>query len=192
MDMKINSALIVSYRKKRAWSQHHLSLVANVSVRTIQRVENEGNASFETLKSIAAAFDTDLNELIKKPSEARKLPKKYGVSLLFLGSFLLSIIVVSSTTAASDIEIQANRISYSKNRAVTKFFDNVRVFIPHQVEFDITAAHSKNTVLDSHSHHLQISSQGTSLVAVDARITSTDKGIIVTASEVKSMNRTSQ
>ena len=72
MDMKVNSKLIVQYRHQRAWSQQHLSMVAGVSLRTIQRIENEGNASFDTLKAIASAFDTEVNEITQKPFHSQR------------------------------------------------------------------------------------------------------------------------
>lgn len=38
---------------ERAWSQTQLAEIAGVNLRTIQRVEKEGAASFETLMGIA-------------------------------------------------------------------------------------------------------------------------------------------
>ena len=86
MDMKINSDLIICLRKKHGWSQNHLSIVSGVSLRTVQRVENEGNASVETLKSLAAAFDTNFNELVLKPSQASIFYRKVIAPLIFLSS----------------------------------------------------------------------------------------------------------
>ena len=63
MDMKINSNLIIQLRKQRAWSQQHLSDICGLSLRTIQRVENNGTGSFETLKSLAATFEMSENSL---------------------------------------------------------------------------------------------------------------------------------
>lgn len=45
-------------RLDRAWSQEELATVSGLNVRTIQRIENGGKASLETLKSLAAALDT--------------------------------------------------------------------------------------------------------------------------------------
>ena len=42
MEMKINSQRIISERKNKAWSQQHLADASVVSLRTIQRVENNG------------------------------------------------------------------------------------------------------------------------------------------------------
>lgn len=50
-------------RLKKGWSQEYLAQVSGLSIRTIQRVENGHKPGFETLKSLAAVFDTDVNSL---------------------------------------------------------------------------------------------------------------------------------
>ena len=56
---------IKELRTARAWSQEQLAQVSDLSVRTIQRIENGEPASFETLKSIASAFDLDVSEVLE-------------------------------------------------------------------------------------------------------------------------------
>jgi transcriptional regulator with XRE-family HTH domain len=63
MDMKLNSAVIRLEREKRAWSQEHLSGVTGLALRTIQRIESTGSASFESASAIAAVFDLPLTAL---------------------------------------------------------------------------------------------------------------------------------
>lgn len=55
--------LIQKLRLQRAWSQQHLAQVSGLSLRTIQRLENGQPASLESLKALAAAFDTDVTTL---------------------------------------------------------------------------------------------------------------------------------
>lgn len=57
MDMKLNPALIRQEREKRAWSQEHLADVSGLALRTIQRIESSGSASYESATAIAAVFD---------------------------------------------------------------------------------------------------------------------------------------
>ncbi|MGI9174192.1 MAG: helix-turn-helix transcriptional regulator [Rhodothermales bacterium] len=57
---------IKALRKSKAWSQVHLTEAAGVSVRTIQRVERVGQCSDETLLSIAAALDVDVESLTQE------------------------------------------------------------------------------------------------------------------------------
>jgi transcriptional regulator with XRE-family HTH domain len=56
MDMRISSALIRQEREKRAWSQEHLAEVTGLALRTIQRIEATGSASYESAGAIAAVF----------------------------------------------------------------------------------------------------------------------------------------
>ncbi len=50
-------------REDRGWSQEDLAALSGLSVRTIQRVENGGRASLETLKCLAAVFETSIPAL---------------------------------------------------------------------------------------------------------------------------------
>lgn len=54
---------IKALRLSRAWSQEQLAELSSLSVRTIQRIENGGQASLETLSAIAAAFDLNVTDL---------------------------------------------------------------------------------------------------------------------------------
>lgn len=61
--MKIDSGMVKKLRIGKNWSQEQLSEVSGLSVRTIQRLESGGNASLESLRALAAAFEVDSNEL---------------------------------------------------------------------------------------------------------------------------------
>ena len=55
--------IIRELRLKRGWSQEDLAEMAGLSVRTIQRLENGGRASLETLKCLAAVFESNVSQL---------------------------------------------------------------------------------------------------------------------------------
>jgi transcriptional regulator with XRE-family HTH domain len=61
--MQIDSKRIRAEREKRAWSQEHLAEVAGLALRTVQRVETTGVASYETAKALAAVFEMDVARL---------------------------------------------------------------------------------------------------------------------------------
>lgn len=63
MQMKIAADEIRRQREARLWSQEHLAELAGISLRTVQRVETEGNASNETAMALAAAFDLPIAAL---------------------------------------------------------------------------------------------------------------------------------
>jgi len=95
-------------RTEKGWSQLQLAEFAGVSLRTIQRVEKGKTPTIETLKSLAAVFEIDFNELVDVDSfseidesklnqdELGELEHIRGVQrfLRDLGIFLLSIPVV--------------------------------------------------------------------------------------------------
>jgi len=67
--MAISGEMIKSLREAKAWSQAHLAEAAGLSLRTVQRVENEGTASAETRMAIAGALGVAVEKL-NAPKEA--------------------------------------------------------------------------------------------------------------------------
>ncbi|HIP94768.1 MAG TPA: helix-turn-helix domain-containing protein [Leucothrix sp.] len=55
--------IIRKLRLQRGWSQEQLSQMSGISTRTIQRIERGQKASAESLKSLAAVFETNFTEL---------------------------------------------------------------------------------------------------------------------------------
>jgi len=60
MDMKVDSSYLKAQREQRAWSQEHLAEVTGLGLRTIQRIETTGTASYESARSLAAVFGVDV------------------------------------------------------------------------------------------------------------------------------------
>ncbi len=104
-DMKIDASTVRRLRTERAWSQEQLAASADVSLRTIQRVEAEGSASNETRMALAAVFGIDVRALsLREPAPpdsalpaaavAGAFPMRYRVAgllaLLAAGAALLS------------------------------------------------------------------------------------------------------
>jgi transcriptional regulator with XRE-family HTH domain len=80
MDMKVDSSYIKAQRARRAWSQEHLAEVSGLGLRTIQRIEKTGAASYESARSLAAVFEIDVAELrVKEPAAVE--PRRISVSL---------------------------------------------------------------------------------------------------------------
>jgi transcriptional regulator with XRE-family HTH domain len=63
MDMRIESKKIRAERERRAWSQEHLATVSGLGLRTIQRIEKTGAASFESARALAAVFEVTVADL---------------------------------------------------------------------------------------------------------------------------------
>lgn len=62
--MKINAEQVKKLRKERHWSQEQLATACGVNLRTIQRLENTGKASTESVRALAAVFEVDADSLV--------------------------------------------------------------------------------------------------------------------------------
>lgn len=82
-------------REERAWPQRQLAEAAKVNLRTIQRLERDGSASFETLLAVAGAFDIDVKQLSPASrTQSKDTPQKkvHLLPRLVSGSDLAQII----------------------------------------------------------------------------------------------------
>jgi transcriptional regulator with XRE-family HTH domain len=84
MDVQVDGNLIHSEREKRAWSQEHLAGAAGIGMRTIQRIEATGVASYESARAVSAALDILLGEL----RAGRPSPPRARFALRWLGAAL--------------------------------------------------------------------------------------------------------
>ena len=85
MEVKIDSSYIREQRERRAWSQEHLAEVTGLGLRTIQRIEKTGAASYESARSLAAVFGIDVADLrVVDAPPPRRLDVR---SKSFLGAF---------------------------------------------------------------------------------------------------------
>jgi len=93
MDEMINKDIVKKLRSEKCWSQEHLSLVSGLSLRTIQRVENEGKCSLDSKKAIASAFDIDVkfltasNVVVLSSSDHRLVAALNWLSLVDSGEY---------------------------------------------------------------------------------------------------------
>lgn len=62
---------IQELRLDKGWSQEELAMHSGISVRTIQRIENRKRASLESLKCLAAVFETTVSNLVQEKSMTR-------------------------------------------------------------------------------------------------------------------------
>ena len=80
MDMKVDSKRIRAERERRAWSQEHLATVSGLGLRTIQRIEKTGAASFESARALASVFEVDVASLrIARAEPAAAVPNVENV-----------------------------------------------------------------------------------------------------------------
>ena len=62
--MKIDAQQVKKLRMERQWSQEQLAAACGLNLRTIQRLENTGKGSMESVRALAAVFEIDADDLI--------------------------------------------------------------------------------------------------------------------------------
>ena len=67
MKRTLNTELIKRLRTDKGWSQEELAIAADLSTRTIQRLETVGSGSTNSIKSIASALEVDMHNIEEKP-----------------------------------------------------------------------------------------------------------------------------
>lgn len=67
---------IKRWREERHWSQEHLADLAGIGTRTLQRIENGGPASKDTVMALAAAFNVGVEALTYDPKIKASLDEK--------------------------------------------------------------------------------------------------------------------
>ncbi len=72
--------VVRKHRLEKGWSQEHLAHVSGLSVRTVQRIEQGQRAGLESLKCLAAVFETNISELMQ--DEPMKKNEKSNKMLL--------------------------------------------------------------------------------------------------------------
>lgn len=103
MEMQIKHDIIRREREKRAWSQEHLAKVAGLGLRTVQRIESNGLASYEFATAIAAVLEVPVSELAEGPV-TRKLGFLGGSQLIKMASaFAASVVVALGVLFAQNI-----------------------------------------------------------------------------------------
>jgi len=73
--MKINAESVLRARKNRCWSQEELAIAAGLSLRTVQRIENESSASLQSKKALASALAIDIHDLDYEEIRMSKCPE---------------------------------------------------------------------------------------------------------------------
>ncbi|MBB1269711.1 helix-turn-helix transcriptional regulator [Shewanella sp. SR44-3] len=139
MEMKINTEKVIAERRLRAWSQQHLADASGVSLRTIQRVENNGTSSLETVKALASCLELEVSSLFVPDIIPRKA--HYRTKVAVLSSLVIAIfsnvLFLSPSSVASDISIKSQKIESSINNDYRVFSQGVEIFLPKDVTYEV-------------------------------------------------------
>ncbi|GGX66967.1 hypothetical protein GCM10011309_15740 [Litorimonas cladophorae] len=109
--MDIDTEKLKRWREERFWSQEHLADLSGIALRTVQRIENGGNASRESITALAAAYNVDAAALTFAPediaAEAAKQKIEKSKSALHLSFFIVAaswafVLIVFAGISLSD------------------------------------------------------------------------------------------
>jgi transcriptional regulator with XRE-family HTH domain len=87
-----NSKRIRELREGRSWPQQQLADVADVSLRTVQRIESGKSATQETLSAIASALDVEVSTLLEDPEPISAPPKVIVLRRIESGERLCNVV----------------------------------------------------------------------------------------------------
>jgi len=77
MQINTDAKKIKRWREDRGWSQDHLAEAADLSLRTVQRIENGEGASRDSVMALAAAFNVDVISLtVDARTEAKAVAQR--------------------------------------------------------------------------------------------------------------------
>jgi transcriptional regulator with XRE-family HTH domain len=91
--MELRGDKVKLMRLSNNWTQQQLAEICDINLRTIQRVEKQGNASLETIMALCVAFNVRREALfeVPKPEELdTKEPKLSKTHFMFFGFGLLT------------------------------------------------------------------------------------------------------
>jgi DNA-binding XRE family transcriptional regulator len=91
--MEVRGDIVKEMRIERAWTQAQLAELCDVNLRTIQRVENKGNASLETIMALCVTFDVKRQALFKVPEVAEVEPARQNPVKAYLFIFICGLVV---------------------------------------------------------------------------------------------------
>lgn len=97
--MEISSEKVREARMARGWTQQQLAEIANLSLRTVQRVEKQSVASNETVSALSAVLEIPRTELMTlNPDQPGHAAAERGMGRLLAATALLGAALGSGIT----------------------------------------------------------------------------------------------
>lgn len=90
--MELRGDIVKSMRLSKNWTQQHLADICDVNLRTVQRVENKGSASLETVMALCVAFETQREKLFEVPKPNNEPLQQATKSRLPLATFCVGLL----------------------------------------------------------------------------------------------------
>ncbi len=129
MELKVNSQFVRSKRQQRAWSQEHLAHVSGLGIRTVQRIEGTGLASYESAKAIASVLEIPVAELIEQSAPANQslgwgFARKRRIAIMISSIVALMSFLIARTVAADQVMLDVGVTVNEENQTVSQVTTN--------------------------------------------------------------------
>ncbi len=148
--MRVDTDLICEERKRRAWSQEHLASVAGLGLRTVQRIESSGNASFESVSALASVLEVSVEDLciaeeathpLWRPRSASRLKAVVAGSVLIAAALLaLNRTALAEQDVLLDVDAVVNGEQQTEARILNRAGENTELMIWKDYRLHITPA----------------------------------------------------
>ena len=124
----MNKYRVAELRKKRGWTQEVLAEKANITVRTIQRIENGTDVSLDTLASISNALLVPVSELFESIEEEAKeveimdMSKEQLIQLKYRQTITVSItllVIAAILLVMSILGVEINELASGYNTTLS-------------------------------------------------------------------------
>jgi transcriptional regulator with XRE-family HTH domain len=97
--MEISSEKVREARVARGWTQQQLAEIANLSLRTVQRVENQSVGSQETVSALSTVLEIPRTQLLSRnPDQPGHAAGERGMARLLAVTALLGAALGSGIT----------------------------------------------------------------------------------------------
>lgn len=129
--MKVNGELVRSERQKRAWSQQHLADACGLGLRTVQRIENTGIASYESVQALAACLELPHARLAARAQQRRlgqAIARRGAKAAGMVASFVAGAVFMSiQSVVADEVHMRLSVTDHPKAEDETPFETEINV-----------------------------------------------------------------
>ncbi|HFB66546.1 MAG TPA: XRE family transcriptional regulator [Aeromonadales bacterium] len=175
--MKINNALVSRERIVRQWSQQQLADMTGLSLRTIQRIENSGNASYGSIKSIASVLEVSAKDFL-----AEKNNSWLSLKLALLSSLLASFLYFSLASAQPvmlDVAVNSAQENLASVQLLNETGEESEFRIDELLKVTFIAEMTRDKKLKIRVKAYELSSDGEKLLGTPVVITSNRKAAMI-------------
>ncbi len=175
--MKINNALVSRERMVRQWSQQQLADMTGLSLRTIQRIENSGNASYGSIKSIASVLEVSAKDFL-----AEKNNSWLSLKLALLSSLLASFLYFSLASAQPvmlDVAVNSAQENLASVQLLNETGEESEFRIDELLKVTFIAEMTRDKKLKIRVKAYDLSSDGEKLLGTPVVITSNRKAAMI-------------